>query len=70
MENHDQKWYESLPDELYYKKPHMANGEYLHGLNRPDHEQLYVFPCFIRPGKQNYVVIQEDGLANQIKEKK
>jgi len=70
MRKHDQKWYESLPEELYYKKPHMANGEYLHGPNHDAQEQLYVFPCFARPGKQNYVIIQEDGLANQTNLKK
>jgi len=69
MERFNKFWFESLAEELYYKKPFMGNGELLKSVQHPEEEQLYVYPCFIRPGKQNYVVIQEDELANQTEER-
>ena len=51
MERYNQNWYEALSDELYYKKPFMGNGELLKNVQHPEVEQLYVYPCFVRPGK-------------------
>lgn len=63
MNQYQQNWYDTLADEIRYKKPFMANGEHLTEIGHPDEEQLYVFPCFMRAGRQNYIVVQEDDLA-------
>ena len=68
MGQYNDHWVEALSEELYYKKPFMGNGELLKSVQHPEVEQLYVYPCFIRPGKQNYIVIQDDDLANQREE--
>ena len=38
MATYNKKWYESLGQELYYKKPYMANGEYLDKVGHPEEE--------------------------------
>mmetsp|Transcript_32855 Transcript_32855/g.50221 ORF Transcript_32855/g.50221 Transcript_32855/m.50221 type:complete len:225 (+) Transcript_32855:5970-6644(+) len=68
MDFHNNHWFETLTEEILYKKPFMSNGDHLNTVEHPYEEQLYVFPCFLRPGKQRYVVIQEDELANQTTE--
>lgn len=53
-----------------YKRPYLANCGALKYLRLDDlaadeePEPLYVYSCFTKPGKQNYVVIQQAGLAN------
>lgn len=63
MDQYQRTWHDTLADEIRYKKPFMANGELLAEIDHPDEEQLYVFPCFLKPGRQNYVVVQEDDIA-------
>lgn len=63
MDQYQKQWYDTIADEIRYKKPYIANGEYLEEIGHPSEEQLYVFPCFLRAGRQNYIVVQEDDLA-------
>lgn len=58
MAMYNKIWYELLSDNILYKKPFMGNGHYLSEIQHPEKEQLYVFPCFMRPGKHDYVVIE------------
>ena len=68
MSYYDMLWHDVISDEIRYKKPFLANGEYLTKARKKHsqgEEPLYVFPCFMRPGKQNYIIINEYGLAKQ-----
>lgn len=57
-----------MADEIRYKKPFMSNGEHLGEIGPSDEDQLYVFPCYMRPGRQNYIVVNEEDLACSPKE--
>lgn len=57
-----------IQDEVRYKRPFLGNGQNLSDAQHPHNEQLYVFPCFMRPGRQNFVVIADDGIGNQTEE--
>jgi hypothetical protein len=51
LEKYNSEWCEILSAEIAYKKPYMGNGDLLSEVKHPEEEQLYVFPCFIRPGR-------------------
>ena len=54
MNHYDMLWHDVISDEIRYKKPFLANGEYLSKARKKHaqgEEPLYVFPCFMRPGK-------------------
>ena len=65
LKQYRKEWYEIIAKEIRFKRPFIANGQYLASMLNNHTEPLYVFPCFMKPGRQNYVVIQEDDLANQ-----
>lgn len=67
--NRSTNWQHTLAEHVLYQRPYLANSAMLrhlpldsHDLDEP--EQLYVFPCFLRPGKQTYAVISAPNLAN------
>jgi hypothetical protein len=66
-------WSEYLAEHVLFKRPYLANSAMLKHLPLDSHEvddpeQLYVFPCFLKPGKQTYAVISEPNLANSDQE--
>lgn len=63
MGQYQKNWFDTVADEIRYKKPFLGNGDLLQEIGHPDEEQLYVLPCFLKSGRQNYVIIQKDGLA-------
>lgn len=63
MKRFNENWANHLKEELKYKKPFVCNATFLPSID-PANEQLYVLPCFARPGRQSYVVVQADDLAS------
>jgi hypothetical protein len=64
LKQYRQEWFETIAGELRYKRPNVVNGQHLGQLASLKQEPLFVFPCFMKPGRQNYVIVQENGIAN------
>lgn len=60
-ESYKNQWKEQINKNIKYKKAHYLNASTIIQNNFASQE-LYVLPCFMKPGKQLYSVLIKDNL--------